>query len=541
MKKKDLLKYIDDELLDKLFGFCYARTGDSYEAEELCSDIVFALLKNANSEGEVENVYPFIWRVARNVYADFSDKRRRLSEIYYPEGSDGGIEQISENDYDDDSSELLSSVYRRIAFLTKAYRDIMVMFYLDGLSIAEIARAQQISETAVRQRLFAARKKLRNEVDEMIEKSNKPLALEKIDYVIWGTGDPAWGDPRGTCVRMLSKHIIWLCHKKAMSATEIAEILNVPTVYIEEELELLANGVNGEYGMLRRFENGKYGINFVLYDKDSIEMAHMLYSEQVPKICDIIVEYIEKHREEYLSFPYLNKKVDMNLILWQQVFSMSDAFKANVEKILENKYFSGVSAIERKFSLYGYVDNGKYYGGGWDYVEAQNVCGFSQVLLDNIYITRIQKHFNCGLNVSRNTPIQLALRAIDGLPISSLTEKEREHAAKAIDCGYLYKEGEKLFTKILVYSVKDGERLFEITKGLYRGFFEEKAEIVADKIAKIIRKTLPEYLYGEWKYANNLANLPVLDALVEGLIERGMLTPPEDGIGAEGCWMGVEK
>ena len=67
MKKQDLLKYFDGNLLDKLFGFCYARTNDSYEAEELCSDIIYSLVKAANSDGEIESVYPFIWRVARNV------------------------------------------------------------------------------------------------------------------------------------------------------------------------------------------------------------------------------------------------------------------------------------------------------------------------------------------------------------------------------------------------------------------------------------------------------------------------------------------
>ena len=33
----------------------------------------------------------------------------------------------------------------------------------------------------------------------------------------------------------------------------------------------------------------------------------------------------------------------------------------------------------------------------------------------------------------------------------------------------------------------------------------------------------------------------LLDAVVECLIEKGVLTPPADGIGAEGCWMSVEK
>ena len=73
MKKQDLLNIFDDELLNKLFAFCYARTNDSYEAEELCSDIVYALMKTAQTDGQIQNVYSFIWRVARNVYADYSE------------------------------------------------------------------------------------------------------------------------------------------------------------------------------------------------------------------------------------------------------------------------------------------------------------------------------------------------------------------------------------------------------------------------------------------------------------------------------------
>ena len=204
MKKQDLLKYFDDHLLDKLFGFCYARTNDSYEAEELCSDIIYALVKAAHSDGEIESVYPFIWRVARNVYADFSNNRRKRAETIYEGDSEEILLGIAEEDTSDDSAELLTSVYRRIAFLTKAYREVMIMFYIDGLSTAQIAKAQGTSEGAVRQRLFSARQKIKSEVEEMAETYNKPVALDKIDYVIWGTGRPAWGDPRNVCTRMFS-------------------------------------------------------------------------------------------------------------------------------------------------------------------------------------------------------------------------------------------------------------------------------------------------------------------------------------------------
>lgn len=326
-----------------------------------------------------------------------------------------------------------------------------------------------------------------------------------------------------------------------MSASEIAEKLNVPTVYVEEELEILRKGENGTYGLLRRMENGKYAINFILMDQETIEKANTLYTEQLPKICEIISKYIDKHKDEYLSFPYLNKTVDLNLILWQQIFTISDAFSNQVERILAADYFSQYGKIDRPFSVFGYVDNGKQYGGGWDGIYAENVCGYSKVRLDNIYITRIKPHFHCGLNVSIDSQIQLAIRAIDGLHISTLSESEKEHAAKAIECGYLYRDGDMLYTKILVCSEKDSDRLFEISKGLREGFFEEDAKIVAEKIASLIQKVVPDYLLGEWRFANRLANMPVLDAVVEALIEKGILIPPDNGIGAEGCWMSVMK
>ena len=63
----------------------------------------------------------------------------------------------------------------------------------------------------------------------------------------------------------------------------------------------------------------------------------------------------------------------------------------------------------------------------------------------------------------------------------------------------------------------------------------------ADKLAELIKASIPEYLWGEWGFANGLADLPVLDAVVEHLIEKGVLTPPENGVGAEGCWMSIRK
>ena len=538
MKKQELLKTIDSELLEKLYAFCYSRSSDSYEAQDLCSDIVFALVKASKREGEISDVYAFIWRIARNIYADFCEKRRRHADTFCDDGEEILPFIASEEDEEEEKEQALVSVYRRIAFLTKAYREVMIAFYLDGLSAAEIAEKQGISENAVRQRLFSARKKIKSEVEEMTETYTKPVALEKIYYQRIGTGSPACGNPWKVCNRQFSNHIVWLCRKKPMTAAEITEELNVPTLYVEEELEILRKGENGKYGLLRKLENGRYAINIVLWSKEEMARANKLYTSRLSKIGDTIVKFIEDNREEYLSLPYLNKKVDMNLIIWQQVFDMATVFSDKVDAILKEKYFAEYKKPDRPYSSFGYVAGDSYYGCGWDGASADDILGYDYVHFDNIYISRIKKHFHCGVNIHADKEMRLAIRAIHGLPVSELSEAEKEHAAKAIECGYLYRDGDTLYTKILVSNADDS--VFSVTAKLAKGYFDADAEETAREVAALIREIVPEYLLGEWKFANSLASMPIIDALVEVLIEKGILTPPENGIGAEGCWFSVK-
>ena len=186
------------------------------------------------------------------------------------------------------------------------------------------------------------------------------------------------------------------------------------------------------------------------------------------------------------------------------------------------------------------MDIGKYFGGGCDGTDADNLCGYSRIYMENIYITRIRKHFCAEADISKDPQIQLAIRAIKGLNVAAISEKDKEHAAKVIESGYLYRDGDMLYTKILVSEQKDSH-LFDLSYRLDSSSLKSAAESTADELAALYRKAIPGYLMGEWTYANYLASMPVLDAVVECLIEKGLLTPPENGLGAEGCYMIVEK
>lgn len=69
-----------------------------------------------------------------------------------------------EQDFSDDTDEKLYAALRaKIAMLSSLYRDIIILYYYDGLSTRQIADKLNVPEGTVTWRLSEARKKLKKE------------------------------------------------------------------------------------------------------------------------------------------------------------------------------------------------------------------------------------------------------------------------------------------------------------------------------------------------------------------------------------------
>lgn len=543
MKKQELIKLLDREMLDKLFGFCYARTNNSHEAEDLSSDITLEILKQAKTDGEIDNAEAYIWRVARNVYAKYSEKRRTERERSYEGDPSEFLASIADEEYDDSDEEDLGKIFRAIAFLARSYRDVTVAFYLDSKPTAEIARELGISETAVRQRLFSSRNEIRNEVMNM-DKIEKPTALGHIEYGIWGTGNPGWSDPRKVCDRELSHHIMSLCSKKPRTAKDLSEELNVPMIYIEDEINILLKGQYGKYGVLREVSSGKYAMNFVLLDKEQTKRAWKITEDRIQFICDTVKKFIAEHESEYLALPFINKNVTLNAILWQQMKTIEYDFSYAVINALRKKFYPDVKKPDRDFSVYGFEYFGKNCGAGCDGVEAYNILGYSRIHVRNISSSSkenpICPHFHCGINLANDEKLQMAIRAIDGIDVKTLSDDEKEVAAKAIEENYIYRDGDTLYTKFLVMNEKDSEAPDDISDKII-DLFAPEAEKAAAEVAALIKDAIPDHLVPEYQFVVDICTLPVFDTLVKCLIDGGVLEPLRDKLNAETVFMSVRK
>ncbi|MGN0492609.1 MAG: RNA polymerase sigma factor, partial [Acutalibacteraceae bacterium] len=169
MKTNETLKLIGDkEFLDKIYQFSYRRCNTSYEAEDLCSDIILAVISAVHSKESIENFYAFVWTIARRVYADYSEKRNQTRQTVSIENGDLLLAS-KENEIDlfleeSNQQEYLRKIFAEISFLSKAYREVMVLYYIDEMKVKDIALKLRISETTVKQRLFSARNEIRKEV-----------------------------------------------------------------------------------------------------------------------------------------------------------------------------------------------------------------------------------------------------------------------------------------------------------------------------------------------------------------------------------------
>ena len=180
------------------------------------------------------------------------------------------------------------------------------------------------------------------------------------------------------------------------------------------------------------------------------------------------------------------------------------------------------------------------WGGGCDGIGGNDIAGYKYVHLNNLYNSSVQAHFRCGHDIPGDMPLLLAIRAVDGIDVNTLTEDEKEYAAKAIQQGYVYRDSDMLYTKFLCEPMDEENYPTKPNTGLFAEITSICHEI-AEELSDLLRRILPSHLLGEYPFANMLAGIPVNDSIIETLIAKGLLTAPENGVGAEGMWMQVEK
>ena len=244
MDRQDVEKTIT-EYLKPIFGFALKRCKSVQDAEDLSQEIAAKAFRAFLVKDDVAEMEKFIWTVAHNALSNYyRDTAKNMIGISIDEVSDLLVEPCSAIDADD-NAESLHRLCSEIAYLSKLQRRIVIAYYFEDRKQADIARELGVPLGTVKWHLFEAKKELKRGMNTMRKASE--LKFNPIKFDSYGImGSVGTKSPDKFMRSTLAQNICYCVRNTAKTINEIADDLGVSPVYVETEIEFLA-----EYGFLQ--------------------------------------------------------------------------------------------------------------------------------------------------------------------------------------------------------------------------------------------------------------------------------------------------
>jgi RNA polymerase sigma-70 factor (ECF subfamily) len=169
-----------DIYVDQIYRFIYFKVGRKEEAEDLTGDVFLKTWQYINEMGSevIDNLRAFLYQAARNTVIDFYRSRDQKEFVALPQ-EDGeekpSMEIIDEKQDLVEKIELasdLEEVKKALQKIREEYREVIVLRFVEEMSVKETAEILGKSEGAVRVLLHRAVAALKEEAAQKILAQN---------------------------------------------------------------------------------------------------------------------------------------------------------------------------------------------------------------------------------------------------------------------------------------------------------------------------------------------------------------------------------
>lgn len=157
---------------DKLYHLGYRMTGNRQEAEDVVQDTFLRVFRNLDRYDENQKFSTWIYRIATNLCIDRLRKRKSVYSLDAESGDHEGLDGYSMLPSDDRTpeSELMLSETQRIIHeametLPPKYKSVMVLRYMQDLSLQEISDVLNMPVTTVKTRVHRGREFMRKKLE----------------------------------------------------------------------------------------------------------------------------------------------------------------------------------------------------------------------------------------------------------------------------------------------------------------------------------------------------------------------------------------
>lgn len=143
----------------RVFAYCYSLVGSYEDAEELTSEAFFQVWRGAKNYRGESKASTWILGIARNLCMNFL-KKRRVQFLQIMEHDAPYHPEEEEPEYDP------KSVQRAMERLNPIHREVLYLVFYEELSYGEISRLLGVPENTVKTRVFNAKRKLREILED---------------------------------------------------------------------------------------------------------------------------------------------------------------------------------------------------------------------------------------------------------------------------------------------------------------------------------------------------------------------------------------
>lgn len=161
---------------DKIFHLAYRMLNNRHEAEDIVQETFLRVYKNFDRYDEKQKFSTWIYRIATNLCIDRLRKRKPSysldAELNDQDGSADGYTLIPGDERTPETEYLLSetqlTIHDAIDHLPAKYKSVMVLRYLQELSLQEIGEVLNMPVTTVKTRVHRGREYLRKRLSHKL-------------------------------------------------------------------------------------------------------------------------------------------------------------------------------------------------------------------------------------------------------------------------------------------------------------------------------------------------------------------------------------
>ena len=170
-KDRDAQGELYSRYASRLYTLCLRYVEDAEQARDLMHDSMIKALDNIKSFRNENDGSLYVWlrKITLNMVFDALRQNTRFREISLELISDDEIQSVEESD-DEPAQEIPENVFKKaISALTPIRRAVFNMYYIDGFSNKEIAKALDITERGSTSILAKARTSVRKAITDYLK------------------------------------------------------------------------------------------------------------------------------------------------------------------------------------------------------------------------------------------------------------------------------------------------------------------------------------------------------------------------------------